>query len=60
MELKFRNAKWDNPEHTSFTCELDHPIYGWIPFTASPNDPEVYGREIFNAGITGVILVEES
>lgn len=26
---------------------LNHPIYGEIPFTASRNDSEIYGREIF-------------
>jgi hypothetical protein len=30
-------------------CEINHPTYGWIPFTASPNDPEQHGREIFDA-----------
>ena len=30
-------------------CEIEHPIYGWIPFTASPDDVEQYGREIFEA-----------
>lgn len=28
-------------------CEIDHPKFGWIPFTASPGDPEEFGRELF-------------
>ena len=28
-------------------CELLHPVYGWIPFTASPNDPEIHGIAIY-------------
>ena len=28
-------------------CEIDHPIYGWIPFTAAPYDSVQYGRDIF-------------
>lgn len=28
-------------------CEIEHPVYGWIPFTASPNDSEAHGREIY-------------
>ena len=28
-------------------CEIDHPQFGWIPFTASPDDPEEFGRELF-------------
>ena len=28
-------------------CEIEHPEYGWIPFTADPNDVAEHGREIF-------------
>lgn len=28
-------------------CEIEHPEYGWIPFTAAPDDPELHGRELF-------------
>lgn len=28
-------------------CEINHPVYGWIPFTADPNDVEPHGREIY-------------
>jgi hypothetical protein len=28
-------------------CEIEHPFYGWIPFTADPNDVEAHGRDIF-------------
>ena len=27
-------------------CEIEHPTYGWIPFTADPNDVEEHGRLI--------------
>ena len=39
-----------NPIYTetgAIDCEIDHPDYGWIPFTASPNDCEKYGRALF-------------
>lgn len=29
-------------------CEIDHPVYGWIPFTADPDDVEPLGVEVFN------------
>lgn len=29
-----------------FDCEINHPNFGWIPFTADPNDVEPHGREI--------------
>lgn len=28
-------------------CEINHPVYGWIPFTASASDPEKHGRDIY-------------
>lgn len=39
-----------NPIYTAdgrIDCEIDHPVYGWIPFTASPDDPNAEGAEIF-------------
>lgn len=27
--------------------ELDHPLYGWIPFTATPSDEQELGRAIY-------------
>ena len=30
----------------SIDCELNHPFYGWIPFTATTSDPHAYGRNI--------------
>ena len=27
-------------------CEIEHPRFGWIPFTADLNDIEPHGREI--------------
>lgn len=32
---------------------IDHPEYGWIPFTASPDDGEEYGRELFAQAVAG-------
>ena len=36
-------------ENGTIDCEIDHPDHGWIPFTASPDDVEIYGREIHAA-----------
>lgn len=32
-----------------FDCEIEHPQFGWIPFTADPNDVEPHGRAIWAA-----------
>ena len=39
-----------------FNCEIEHPAFGWIPFTASPDDAE--GAELYakaEAGLFGSI-----
>ena len=45
--MDFRDAKYNHAG--TIDCEINHPVYGWIPFTADPNDVEPYGREIFEA-----------
>jgi len=35
--------------------EIDHPQYGWIPFTANPNDTEQLGRDLYAAAIAGTL-----
>jgi hypothetical protein len=41
-----------NPQFNAFgtiDCEIEHPVFGWIPFTASPSDSVPTGPEIFAA-----------
>lgn len=41
-----------NPIYTAdgrIDCEIDHPIYGWVPFTASDHDLDVINRAVFAA-----------
>lgn len=47
IQLQFRNAK-PNADGT-IDCEINHPDFGWIPFTADTNDVEPHGREIWAA-----------
>jgi hypothetical protein len=35
---EIRNAKWNDSEHTSFDVELNHPEFGWIPFTVADGE----------------------
>ena len=37
----------------SVDCQLEHPEYGWIPFTASPDDPEKHGRKLYERIVAG-------
>lgn len=51
--MQVRNPKWANAEHTLIDLEIDHPEYGWIPFTADPNDVEEYGRQLYAEAVAG-------
>ena len=35
-----RNAKSINESNTMFDVEMDHPTYGWIPYTLDPADED--------------------
>lgn len=47
MIMNKRNPIWANASQTMIDCEIEHPTYGWVPFTASPDDVEEQGRAIF-------------
>lgn len=32
-------------------CEINHPRFGWIPFTARADDPEPHGLEIYQSAL---------
>ena len=49
--MEIRNLKFMNAENTIIDCEYNHPVYGWIPFTARPDDVEPAGVEIFEAAL---------
>jgi hypothetical protein len=34
--MDYRNAK--RISNNRIDCEIDHPVYGWIPFTCDPTD----------------------
>ena len=31
--MESRNYKWADAEHTMLDCEIEHPHFGWIPYT---------------------------
>jgi len=43
--------------HGTVDMEIDHPQYGWIPFTADPNDSEQLGRDLYAVAIAGTLGV---
>ena len=45
QQIEFRNVTQN--ENGTIDCEINHPQFGWIPFTADPNDVEPHGRAIW-------------
>jgi hypothetical protein len=43
--MEYRNAVYQ--QDGSIFCEINHVDFGWLPFTASPDDVEETGRELF-------------
>lgn len=49
---QYRNAKALDLEATKFEVEINHPEYGWIPYTLDPSDTDM---TIDNADLLGLI-----
>lgn len=48
----FNDLKYN--ESGTIDMVMDHPLYGPIPFTASPDDPEEHGRQIYHNAVSGI------
>jgi hypothetical protein len=45
---------WRNPKYNAvgtIDIEIEHPVWGWIPFTADPNDVELLGKALYDAAV---------
>lgn len=54
--MLFRNMHYN--QFGSIDMEVEHPQYGWIPFTADPNDVEQHGQELYAAAIENGEIAE--
>jgi hypothetical protein len=43
--MQYKNARW--ARDGGIDCDIEHPAYGWIPFTAKKDDGESFGRALF-------------
>lgn len=48
-----KNPQYATPDESLIDLEWNHPEFGWIPFTASPDDVEQHGRDIHAAALAG-------
>lgn len=52
--LSARNPQWANEDRTAINCLVrTNTLHQEVPFTATPNDSEAHGREIFSRCIAG-------
>lgn len=51
--MQVKNPRWANAQHTLIDIEIEHPEYGWLPFTANPNDVEEHGRQLYAEAVAG-------
>lgn len=49
--MNIRSMRFNS--HGSVDCEIEHPVYDWIPFTASPDDTDELGRNLYAEAISG-------
>ena len=42
--MQYRKAKYIN-DSGWIDCEIQHPVYGWGPYTLSPSDPDIIARK---------------
>lgn len=42
-----KNPRYAAPDNSLIDLEWNHPEYGWILFTATPDDVEQHGRDIY-------------
>lgn len=47
------NPQWADAAQTRINLDIETGKYGVIPFTASPNDSEKHGRDLFAQAIAG-------
>lgn len=53
--MEFRNAVYSSADGQQIDVEINHPVYGWVPFTSRPDDPEQLGRDLYAAALLGVV-----
>lgn len=49
--MQVKNLKYN--QLGTIDCEIEHSTFGWIPFTASPDDCESLGKEVYAKAIAG-------
>lgn len=49
--MEFRNAFYSRADQSAIDMEIEHPVFGWLQTTTSPNDVEEHSRDLFAAAV---------
>ncbi|TCU35459.1 DUF4376 domain-containing protein [Rhizobium azibense] len=49
--MEYRNAVFCRADESAIDMEIEHPVFGWLQTTTSPNDVEEHSRELFAAAV---------
>ena len=54
--MEYRNAQY-NIENTTLDLEIEHPKYGWVPYTLNPDDKggDFDAKELWDEVILGTV-----
>lgn len=44
--MRYKNARWTR--FGGIDCDIEHPVYGWIPYTATADDVVEFSRTLFD------------
>ncbi|WP_457660170.1 MULTISPECIES: hypothetical protein [Sinorhizobium] len=53
--MEFRNPFYSRPDNSAINMEVNHPSFGWIPFTARETDIEEHCRQLFAEANAGTV-----
>lgn len=51
--MNITNPRFSSPDGSLINVDIDHPEFGMVSFTASPDDPEGHGRELYARAVAG-------
>jgi hypothetical protein len=55
-QVSYRSPRWNR--YGTIDVELEHPVYGWIEFTATPYDEVAFGRLLYAEIVGSGVLIE--
>lgn len=51
MTYEFRSPVYSTPDGQQIDMEINHPVFGWVPYTARPDAGEQINRDMYAAAL---------